>query len=148
MRFGVPFAVGCAMIVSSAIVQALAIAMVVRIVRPQLTRRDAPHDLFRAVGVFLQALLLTLAAQLVQIAAWAVLFVGLGEFADFATAFYHSAVNFATLGYGDITMSPQWRLLGPFEAIAGMLMFGIATAGLFAIVQALIDGLQPSGDQD
>jgi len=118
MRFGVSFAVGCAMIGSSAIVQALAIAMVVRIVRPQLTRRDAPHDLFHAVGVFLEALLLTLTAQLVQIAAWAV------------------------------PMSPQWRLLGPFEAIAGMLMFGIATAGLFAIVQALIDSLQPSGDQD
>jgi len=30
----------------------------------------------------------------------------------------------------------------------GVLMFGIATAGLFAIVQALIDSLQPSGDQD
>jgi hypothetical protein len=136
------------MIGSSAIVQALAIATVVWIVRPQLTRRDTSHDLFHAVGVFLEALLLTLAAQLVQIAAWAVLFVGLGEFADFATAFYYSAVNFATLGYGDITISPQWRLLGPFEAIAGMLMFGIATAGLFAIVQALIDSLQPSGDQD
>jgi hypothetical protein len=35
---------------------------------------------------------------------------------DYATAFYHSAVNFTTLGYGDIVMPPGWRLLSPLEA--------------------------------
>ena len=46
-------------------------------------------------------------------------------------------MNFTTLGYGDIVMSREWRLLGPLEAVAGMLMFGISTAVLFAVVQAL-----------
>ncbi|WP_321913655.1 MULTISPECIES: ion channel [unclassified Paraburkholderia] len=31
----------------------------------------------------------------------------LGKFSDFATALYHSAVNFITLGYGDIVVSMQ-----------------------------------------
>jgi len=35
-------------------------------------------------------------------------------------------------------MSPEWRLLGPLEAVAGMLMFGISTASLFAVTQTLI----------
>ena len=36
-------------------------------------------------------------------------------------------------------MSREWRLLGPLlQAVAGMLMFGISTAGLFAVVQTLI----------
>ena len=30
-------------------------------------------------------------------------------------AFYSSAENYTTLGYGDVIMSPAWRLLGPLE---------------------------------
>ena len=58
---------------------------------------------------------LHVAAQIVLIAVWGALFVSCGEFVDFPTAFYHSTVNFATLGYGDIIMSPRWRLLGALE---------------------------------
>jgi ion channel len=39
-----------------------------------------------------------------------------GEFAEFGTAYYHSAVNYTTLGYGDLLMTPLWRLLGALEA--------------------------------
>ena len=61
-----------------------------------------------------------------------------GEFSAFAPACYHSAVNYTTLGYGDVVMSPTWRLLGPLEAADGMLMFGISTALIFAVIQHLI----------
>tara|TARA_B110000503_G_C7115336_1_gene400094 strand:+ start:274 stop:714 length:441 start_codon:yes stop_codon:yes gene_type:complete len=75
------------------------------------------------------------AGNLGQIAVWGLLFVWLGEFQSFSEAFYHSAVNFATLGYGDIVMSPAHRLLGPLEAINGVLMFGVSTATLMAALQ-------------
>ncbi len=79
-------------------------------------------------------MLLTLLCNVVQMAIWAVLFLLLGEFPDFATALYHSAVNFATLGYGDIVMSKDWRMLGPIEAANGILMFGVSTAVMTAAV--------------
>jgi hypothetical protein len=41
---------------------------------------------------------------------------------------YHSAVNFATLDYGDVVMSDQHKLLGPLEAVNGAIMFGVSTA--------------------
>ena len=75
------------------------------------------------------------AGNLGQIAVWGLLFVWLGEFHSFSEAFYHSAVNFATLGYGDIVMSPAHRLLGPLEAINGVLMFVVSTATLMAALQ-------------
>ncbi|VFS57901.1 Ion channel [Kluyvera cryocrescens] len=50
---------------------------------------------------------------------WGLLFLGLGEFDTLLEAVYHSGVNFATLGYGDIVMSPRWKLLGPLEAVNG-----------------------------
>ena len=47
----------------------------------------------------------------------------------------NSAVNFATLGYGDIVMSVEYRLLGPLEAINGVLMIGVSTAALMTPFQ-------------
>ena len=138
MRLGLPLIVGCATIASMVLVQATVITAIVRLVRRQVPPSGLFAHWLHNVGVVTRALLLIVAAQLVQIGAWAALFIGCGEFDDFATAFYHSAVNFTTLGYGDIVMSPAWRLLGPLEAVAGMLMFGVSTAVLFRVIETLI----------
>jgi len=60
------------------------------------------------------------------------------EFRDFGTAFYHSAVNYTSLGSGDLIMSPSWRLLGPLETANGALLFGVSTAMIFAVIVWLI----------
>jgi hypothetical protein len=80
-------------------------------------------------------MLLLVVGNLAQVAIWAVLFQLVGEFEQFDAAFYHSAVNFATLGYGDIVMSDQHKLLGPIQAINGVLMIGVSTAALMATFQ-------------
>jgi len=82
-------------------------------------------------------LLILFAGHLVQIAIWAVLFMYIGEFTDFLTAFYHSTVNFASLGYGDIVMSEKWRLLGALEASNGVLMFGLSAGTMLAVMTNL-----------
>jgi voltage-gated potassium channel Kch len=69
-----------------------------------------------------------------QIGLWALIFQAFGEFEVFADAFYHSAVNFATLGYGDIVMSEERRLLGALEAVNGVLMIGVSTASLMVVL--------------
>src|SRR5262245_29413594 len=76
-------------------------------------------------------------AHLVEIALWAVLLIMCGEFQEFASAYYHSAVNYTTLGYGDLLLTPSWRLLGPVEATNGVLMFGVSAAMVFAVIQRL-----------
>ncbi|EED33541.1 Ion transport 2 [gamma proteobacterium NOR5-3] len=73
-----------------------------------------------------------------QVAIWAALFQSLGEFSDYNTAFYHSAVNFSTLGYGDIVMSEQRKLLGPIQAINGVLMVGMSTAAFMTTLRDAI----------
>jgi hypothetical protein len=136
MRLGTPLVVGLLMVVGMYLVQTLGITAVVLLMRSQL-RANVAGNWHRNVVIAGCALAVITMAQLVQIAAWAVLFVGCGEF-DFATAFYHSAVNFTTLGYGDVVMSPAWKLLGPIEAITGMLMLGVSAAALFAVIDVLI----------
>src|SRR5215469_853780 len=56
---------------------------------------------------------------------------------EFGMAYYHSTVNYTTLGYGDVIMSPKWRLLGPLEAANGILMFGVSTAMIFTLILRL-----------
>jgi hypothetical protein len=92
------------------------------------------------IDIFIAALAILVAflAHLLEIALWACLFLACKEFQDFGSAFYHSAVNYTTLGYGDIVMSPTWRLLGPLEGANGALMFGVSTALIFAITQSLV----------
>ena len=84
-------------------------------------------------------MLLLVIGNMAQVGVWALLFVLLEEFQQFSEAFYHSAVNFATLGYGDVVMSAKHKLLGPLEAINGALMIGMSTAALMSAFQ---DALQ------
>jgi hypothetical protein len=95
-------------------------------------------DFRKDMGVVLRIILYAFVAHLIEVALWAALFVTCGEFSDFATAYYHSAVNYTSLGYGDIIMSPTWKLLGPLETVDGMLLFGVSTGMIFAVIQRLI----------
>jgi hypothetical protein len=87
------------------------------------------------MGVLNGVMLLLIVGNLAQVAIWALLFVFLGEFDRYQTAFYHSAVNFATLGYGDIVMSEGRRILGPVQAINGILMVGVTTAAFMTVLR-------------
>lgn len=87
------------------------------------------------VGTVSTVMLMLIVGNMAQVAIWGLLFRLLGEFSDFGEAVYHSAVNFATLGYGDIVMSSRHKLLGPLEAINGALMIGVSTAVLLAAFQ-------------
>ena len=101
-------------------------------------RRDAKiadGGPFATLSVIIGVMVLLLVGIFAQIGIWAGLFVGLNEFDEFADAFYHSAVNFATLDYGDIVMSEAHRILGPLQAVNGVLMIGVATAVLMAAFQ-------------
>lgn len=90
------------------------------------------------LAVVAGVMLLLITGNLAQMAVWAWLFLLLEEFQQFDVALYHSAVNFATLGYGDLVMSERHRLLGPLEAFNGVLMIGVSTAALMAAFQDAI----------
>ena len=45
-------------------------------------------------------------------------------------------------------MSTRWRLLGPLEAIDGIVMFGISTALIFALLMRLIERRIRAKDQE
>jgi hypothetical protein len=133
-----PLAVGAGAVECTIFVHALAVTTTVNLFRYEKRRgRVGVHAL---INLAILALVMSVAfvAHLVEIGLWAVLLVLCGEFQEFGTAYYHSAVNYATLGYGDVIMTPAWRLLGPLEATNGALMFGVSAAMVFAVLQRLV----------
>ena len=59
---------------------------------------------------------------------------GLGIFDAMEPAVYFSLVAFTTLGFGDILLPMEWRLLGGLAAANGLLNIGMVTA---LLVEAL-----------
>ena len=118
-----------------AIAHALTLRFVDWLVRVGYAGPTFWHNLTVTIGVHL----ILLTALLAQVAVWAGAFLLCGALPDYATAFYHSAVNFTTLGYGDIVMPPGWRLLGPLEAANGVLMFGLSASAMFAVTNRLLE---------
>ncbi len=82
------------------------------------------------------AVLGLIAIHTVSAWAWAAVYLSVGEFTELSTALYFSVVTSTTLGYGDITLSERWRLLGSFEAMGGLVLFGASTAFLLGVTKS------------
>jgi hypothetical protein len=135
----IPIAVGSAAVICTMLIHALPLGATVAFVRREKKLGHLGVKFWRDGRVVMRTMLYAFAAHLIEMALWAALFVLCGEFSDFATAYYHSAVNYTSLGYGDIIMSPAWRLLGPLETADGMLLFGVSAAMIFAVIQRLVE---------
>jgi hypothetical protein len=80
--------------------------------------------------------LFVLVVHAAEIWIWAIIFYALGALPDIETALYFSTSTATTVGYGDLVLDSQWRLFGSFEAMAGMIVFGITTAFLMAVLRS------------
>ncbi|WP_108813718.1 ion channel [Loktanella sp. Alg231-35] len=104
------------------------------VVGPWLTR--APHRpklmlvlCATAIWVLLQ---MTIAVWL-----WALTFLGLGIFGSVEESIYFALVAFTTLGFGDILLPMEWRLLGGMAALNGLLNIGLMTAAMVETLRQL-----------
>jgi hypothetical protein len=131
-------AISGAVLICSVWCYAFATSLIIhRIARP-LSGDHADLGFWKSVTVMTIVALITAVTHLMEIALWALVLLLCGEMATFETAFYMSAENYTALGYGDIVLSERWRLLGPLEAINGLLLFGLSTAVMFAALNRLV----------
>lgn len=102
---------------------------------PGLTTANATPS--QTIFSFASVVLAILVLHIFGVWFWAVLYMLLGEFSVFTEALYFSSATATTLGYGDITLSADWRLMGTFEAMGGMILFGVSTAFLMQYLRRL-----------
>jgi hypothetical protein len=116
------------------VVHALGLAVLLRL-QPRLSHAVASGGL-RISWLLVKIACGLLVLHLVEIAIWALFFRWQGCLNDLETAFYFS-VTYSTVGYGDVVLPPDWRLLGPMEGLSGILMCGLSTGFFFVVLSRI-----------
>jgi hypothetical protein len=98
---------------------------------------------FRSAALVVQSTTAVIVLHVLQVLLWASCYRWLC-FPSWESALYFSASSYATVGYGDVVLPSDWRLLGPLESMVGMLMFGVSVSLLFAIVTRLVESEERS----
>ena len=129
---------GTALLLGSLLSYAIAMALILHVVAALIRSSYSGGRFWRNVAVMTIVTLVMAAAHMTQIALWALALLPCGQLSGFERAFYVSAQNYTTLSYGDVLLPDRWRLLGPLEAMNGLLFFGLSTAVLFAVMSRLI----------
>jgi hypothetical protein len=129
-----PLLLGSFIIIVNMGIQCFCIVAMIRYLMKKQKMRVAKATFFSDFNMLSNILTVLFVGHILQFTIWAQVFVFIGEFLDFDTAFYHSIVNFSSLGYGDIVMSETWRLLGALEACNGVLMFSLSAGTMLAMM--------------
>ena len=74
----------------------------------------------------------------IETSIWAGFYFTRSLFSNFETSLYFSLTSYTTIGYGDVLLPQKWRLLGAIEGISGVLLCGISTAFIFAVMSAML----------
>ncbi len=83
------------------------------------------------LGVFLSIIM--------QIWIWALFYLFVGVLPDFEESLYFSTTTFTTVGYGDVFLGKDWRLVSAFQSANGFILFGWGTAFIFEVMSKLYE---------
>jgi hypothetical protein len=87
------------------------------------------------IGVIGTAGLLLAVLHGIEATIWAAAYVCLGALDSLTDAILYSVDSMTTRGASGLMLEQHWRMMGALEAANGMLLFGISTAYIFAVLQ-------------
>ncbi len=125
------------MIGMTVVIHAVALDYIIR------RTRKLENFLLQKSGRFWKALILSIVimavfcAHIVEIWLWALLYMFLGAISGLEAALYFSTSVFTTVGFGDLVLDTDWRLLSSIESANGFMLFGWSTAFIFEIMSQL-----------
>ncbi len=90
-----------------------------------------------SIAIIVVVALLLSVLHAIESTIWALVYVYIGAFPSIADATLYSVDSMTTRGSTGLDMDKQWRMMGATEAGNGMLLFGISTAFLFAVMAGL-----------
>ena len=88
------------------------------------------------IGLIAMVGLLLAALHGIEAALWAAAYWWLGALSSLAEALLYSVDSMSTRGASGLVLERHWRMMGALEAMDGMLLFGISTAYIFAVMQS------------
>jgi hypothetical protein len=107
---------------------------VVRALSRSMDRRRMIPLFALVMGV---TVLLMTALHGIEGVAWAGAYIFVGAVPDAKSAMLYSLNAMTTYGHESVSLEPHWQMMGALEALNGMLLFGLTTAFLFAMIQEI-----------
>jgi hypothetical protein len=135
--------IAAALIATTVLVHAVSLELILKglvAVRTDIAVR------WRAV-TFALVILAVFVAHVIEILIWAGFYyfkTSISEIPTLEAAMYFSTASFTTVGFGDLVLSIDWRLLSSFEATNGMILFGWSTAFIFSVVRHVYSEIYPA----
>jgi hypothetical protein len=124
------------LIVLTIIVHVLGLALIHVKVVQGLTRVLNPHHTLRMFSIVMAAAAAAVTAlHGVEASAWAGAFWLLDALPDYSSAMLFSLGAMTSHGHANVVLADRWQLMGALEALNGLLLFGLTTAYLFAVIQ-------------
>jgi Ion channel len=127
--------VACCLLAVTVIIHAAGLSAVLRRLSGWSISLDTT---WRVTSVLVGVAWVLLALHLVEIGLWALFYWWQGCLPDLESSLYFSGVTYATLGYGDLLLPKDWRLLAPLEALTGILMSGLSVSFFFVVVSRAV----------
>jgi len=128
-------ALASVMVMVTVLVHLVGLAVLLRLLRSH-SRVFAPLRIM-PLTLLLGASIGIFAIHTVEIWLYAALYLALGAFHEFEVSLYFSTVTYASVGYGDVLLPRDWRILGAIEGATGIIMLGWSTAFLVSILARL-----------
>jgi hypothetical protein len=134
--------IGASVSVINIVVHALLTVSTIRVAR-SVASGDTMHPWLRLVAIMIATVLVLMAAHTAEVLVWSVAYAITNAAPEGSDLFYFAFVNYATLGYGDVTPVARWRLLGPMTAMNGVLLSGWSTAVIFEVLRRAVSEHAP-----
>jgi len=129
---------GSLLVVATSAVHSAVTVLVLRLLRALHVEHSLMQTHLGRSSLVAATVLLLFVTALIEVTLWAATYLRVGAIESFEAALYFSMVTFTTLGYGDITLGEDWRLLASFQAAIGIIMFGWTTAIIVALIQRMV----------
>ena len=128
---------GLPLVVLTAFVHAFALVLIrdQAVLKLRAILRARRSSMVLAVVAAVTVLLLTL-LHAAEATAWAGAYVAVGARPDFTSAMLYSLSAMTSYGHANIFLAEDWQVMDAIEALNGMILFGLSTAFLFAVLQA------------
>lgn len=133
----IQFAVSSLMVVLCVGIHGLGLAALNHAMRTEAAterlRRIAPLSP-RGIVFTLGVVIAMLALHGAEIWLFAFVYMAVGAIPQAEPALYFSTISYSTVGFNDLHIAPQWRLLGAFESVLGIFLLGWSTAFFFRMI--------------
>ncbi len=126
------------LILSNIIIHVFGLALindaVVVILKDMAERRGFILKFAETIGV---AVLLIILLHTIEAATWAVAYWFLGALPDYKIAMLYSLGAMTSYGHANIFLPLRWQMMGVLQSLTGVLLFGLTTSFLFAMIQSV-----------